>query len=178
LQFIVKHILPLIIGKAQSFIPLNEYPLTLKAKTPFPQKNTLNPQYIPIPLSKKHYILFMILFFCIWGAQLKAGNGTNSFHSGSDAETRIDTFSLISQAKAWYSTMEDRIYVNLTCSSYAKVNIQVADFHGKVVMETDARAGNGLTQLSLFMMGFAKGTYTVIISDNHGNTKKVSLLKF
>jgi len=81
-----------------------------------------------------------------------------------------------SQTKVWYNRAEDRIYLNISRPTTMNETIQVIDIKGKVVTQGSAVANTNVTQLSVNMMGLAKGTYTVTTTDNTG-TVSVKVVK-
>ena len=78
------------------------------------------------------------------------------------------------ETKVWYNREETRMYVNIDRTSQMNASILITDISGKILASQNIMTNNGITQLTLNMENFAKGIYTITISDNTGTyTSKV-----
>ena len=75
-------------------------------------------------------------------------------------------------AKAWYNSSDDRMYVNISDSKAEDATVQLYDVEGKLIASQGISTQNGVTQLSISAAGLSKGIYMCTITTGNQAVKQ------
>lgn len=74
--------------------------------------------------------------------------------------------------KAWYNGTEDRVYLNYTTATAESFSVQLTDIQGKLIAAQRVDASEGVTQISMNMIGLDKGVYVMSVNNSRGTQSK------